>query len=64
MNPHQSARAASLGRTGRLSGRRVYRLEQRLSCSYSFRVKIYVKSAIQTVVALIPLSPKYSVKGC
>lgn len=25
MNPHQSARAASMGRTGRLSGRRVHR---------------------------------------
>ena len=31
MNPHQSAQAASMGRLGRLSGRRIYRLEQRLS---------------------------------
>lgn len=59
MNPHQSAQATSMGRPGRLSGRRIYRL-----LINSFRVKIYVKSAIQTVMALIPLSPQYSVKGC
>ena len=31
MNPHQSARAASMGRTGRLSGRRVHQLADRYS---------------------------------